>query len=163
LVKNFGGYEPLFQILKSMRQWYGSGDRGHTSMGSTIDVGMRQPAEQRCQSHLQDQRERFGQGQGKMMGEPLLCGRGAANAGVQVMHKAQVRLEARESSIGIEIEIAIEIEIDSVQVCASVGLDTDTDTVSIPIPFRCRFRFRFRFQVGACPNLGFLHNRLIFC
>jgi hypothetical protein len=47
-----------------------------------------------------------------------------------VMHKAQVRLEARESSIEIEIEIeiAIAIEIDSVQVCASVGLDTDTDT-----------------------------------
>jgi hypothetical protein len=76
---------------------------------------------------------------------------------IAVMHKAQVRLEARESSIGIEIEIAIEIEIDSVQVCASVGLDTDTDTVSISIPFRCRFRFRF--QVGACPNLGFVHNR----
>jgi hypothetical protein len=41
------------------------------------------------------------------------------------MHKAQVRLEAGESSIGIEIEIGIEI--DSVQFCASVRLDTDTD------------------------------------
>jgi hypothetical protein len=41
-----------------------------------------------------------------------------------VMHKAQVRLEAGESSIEVEIEI----EIDSVQVCASVRLDTDTDT-----------------------------------
>jgi hypothetical protein len=40
-----------------------------------------------------------------------------------VMHKAQVRFEAGESSIEIEIGI----EIDSVQFCASVRLDTDTD------------------------------------
>jgi hypothetical protein len=41
------------------------------------------------------------------------------------MHKAQVRLEAGESSIEIEIEIGIEI--DSVQFYASVRLDTDFD------------------------------------
>jgi hypothetical protein len=38
--------------------------------------------------------------------------------------QAQVRLEAGESSIGVEIEIGIEIEIDSVQFYASVRLDT---------------------------------------
>jgi hypothetical protein len=41
------------------------------------------------------------------------------------VHKAQVRLEAGESSIEIEIEIVFEI--DSVQFCASVRLDTDFD------------------------------------
>jgi hypothetical protein len=43
------------------------------------------------------------------------------------MHKAQVRLESGESSIGIEIEIEIDIEIDSVQFCAPVRLATDFD------------------------------------
>jgi hypothetical protein len=50
------------------------------------------------------------------------------------MHKAQVRLEADESSI--EIEIGIEIEIDSVLYLGSTR-------------YRYRFRFRFRFQMGA--------------
>jgi hypothetical protein len=59
------------------------------------------------------------------------------------MHKAQVRLEAGESSLGIEIEI----EIDSVQFCASVRLDTDTD-----------FDFDFDFKWRK-PHLGFVHNR----
>jgi hypothetical protein len=51
------------------------------------------------------------------------------------MHKAQVRLEADESSI--EIEIGIEIEIDSV--LRLPRFDSN----------RYRFRFRFRFQMGA--------------
>jgi hypothetical protein len=55
------------------------------------------------------------------------------------MHKAQVRLEAGESSIEIEIVF----EIDSVQFCASVRLDFDFD---------------FDFDSHG-PNLGFVHNR----
>jgi hypothetical protein len=59
-----------------------------------------------------------------------------------VMHKAQLRLEAGESSIEFEIGI----EIDSVQFCASVRLDADFD-------------FDFDFKWGS-PKLGFVHNRI---
>jgi hypothetical protein len=53
-----------------------------------------------------------------------------------LVFRAQVRLEAGESSIGIEIDI----EIDSIQFCAPVRLDTDTDT---------DFDFDFK-QLGLC-------------
>jgi hypothetical protein len=54
------------------------------------------------------------------------------------MSKAQVKLEAGKSGLGIEIEI------DSVQFCASVRLDTDTDT---------DFDFDFDFEWSK-PQLG---------
>jgi hypothetical protein len=58
------------------------------------------------------------------------------------MHRAQVRLEAIESSIEIEIGI----EIDSVQFYASARFDL------IPIPISISI------SNGASPNLGFVHN-----
>jgi hypothetical protein len=74
---------------------------------------------------------------GAVSGMPLL-----APESFGVMHKAQVRLEAGESSI----------EIDSVQFCTSVRLVTDFD---------CDFDFDFK--IWQSPNLGFVHNSNIFC
>jgi hypothetical protein len=63
------------------------------------------------------------------------------------MHKAQVRSEAGESSIGVAIAIEIDIEIESVQFVPRFDSITDTDT-----------DFDFDLSDGANPNLGFVHN-----
>jgi hypothetical protein len=73
-----------------------------------------------------------------------------------VMHKAQVRSEACESSIGIEIEIGI----DSVQVCASVRLDFDTDT-DTDFDTETDFDFDFDSKMRRAPTWALCITALI--